>query len=58
MIGQQMITEARATKSATERVAVMHVGYPHRAESFHVHSFLLNILRPLSDFFDRIRLHP
>lgn len=58
MVGQQMITEARARRIGSERIAVLHLDQHHRPESFHVHSFLLNFLRPISDFFDRFRLHP
>ncbi len=55
MVGQQMITEARIKRSGTGRIAVLQVPFSHRHESVVMHTFFLSILRPLSDFIDRIR---
>lgn len=57
MIGQQMITEARMNRGNRERLAVIPMPNIHRHDNSHVHTFFLSILRPLSDFIDRLRMN-
>jgi hypothetical protein len=55
MIGQQMITEARMHRESHGRTAVMPLPIIHRNDNAQLHTFFLSLLRPISDFIDRIR---